>query len=83
MVVLFTCKNEEDPIENEGARVFTLLYIQFSDAAGQITQESVVGSCRNSNPFKLSYISSLPARMKMIELKMKKKIRSIMKALEC
>ena len=28
MVVLVTCKNEEDPIKNEGARVFTTLYIK-------------------------------------------------------
>ena len=27
MVVLVTCKNEEDPIENEGARVVTTLFI--------------------------------------------------------
>ena len=31
MVVLLTCKNKEDPIKNEGARVFTTLYIDFSD----------------------------------------------------
>ena len=36
-VVLVTCKNEEDPIKNEGARVFTTLYIDFSDAQGQVT----------------------------------------------
>ena len=30
MVVLVTCKNEEDAIKNEGARVFTTLYIFFS-----------------------------------------------------
>ena len=42
MVVLITCKNEEDPIKNEGARVFTTLYINFSDAHGQITLELVV-----------------------------------------
>ena len=29
MVFLVTCKNEEDPIENVGARVFTKLYINF------------------------------------------------------
>ena len=29
MVVLVTCKNEEDPINNVGARVFTTLYIFF------------------------------------------------------
>ena len=37
MVVLLTCKNKEDAIKNEGARVFTTLYIYFSDAQGQIT----------------------------------------------
>ena len=37
MVVLVTCKNEKDPIKNENARVFTTLYINFSDAQGQIT----------------------------------------------
>ena len=40
MVVLVTCKNEEDPIKNEGARVFTTFYFNFSDAQGQITLES-------------------------------------------
>ena len=34
-------KNEEDPIKNRGARVFTTLYINFSDAQGQITLELV------------------------------------------
>ena len=71
MVVLVTCKNEEDPIENVGARVFTTLYINFSDAQGQITLECVVVSDRNLRSSKLSCMSSLPARMKMIESKMK------------
>ena len=44
MVVLVTCKNEEDPIKNEGASVFTTLYSNFSDAQGQITLGSVVVS---------------------------------------
>ena len=66
MLVLVTCKNE-DQIKNEGARVFTALYINFSDAQGQITLESVVVSVQNSNSSKLSCMSSLPARMKMIE----------------
>ena len=29
MVVLVTCKNEEDPIKNEGARVLTSLLFDF------------------------------------------------------
>ena len=71
MVVLFTCKNKEDPIKNEGARVFTTLYINFSDAQGQITLESMVVSGRNWNSSKPQYISLLPTRMKMIHTKMK------------
>ena len=71
MVVLLTCKNEEDPIKTRGARLFTTLYINFSDAQGQITLELVVVSGRNLNSSKLSCMSSLPARMRMIESKMK------------
>ena len=71
MVVLVTCKNEEDPIENVGARVFTTLFINFSDAQGQITVELVVVSVRNLNSSKLSCMSSSPARMRMIISKMK------------
>ena len=67
MVVLVTCKNEEDPIKNEGASVLTTLYINFSDAQGQITLGLLVVSGRNWNSFKLSCMFSLPARMKMIE----------------
>ena len=47
MIVLVTCKYEEDPIKNEGARVFTTLYIYFSDPQGQITLKSVVVSSQN------------------------------------
>ena len=71
MDVLVTCKYEEDPIKNEGARVFTTLYVNFSDAQGQITMESVVISGRNLNSSKLSCMSLLPARMRMVESKMK------------
>ena len=71
MVVLLTCKNKEDPIKNEGARVFTTLYIDFSDTQGQITLESVVVSSRNWNSSKLSCMSLLPSEMKMIHTKMK------------
>ena len=71
MVVLVTCKNEEDPIKTRGTRVFTTLYSNFSDAQGQITPELVVVSGHNLNSFKLSCMSLLPARMRMIESKMK------------
>ena len=69
MDVLVTCKYEEDPIINEGARVDTTLYSNFSDAQGQITLVLVSVSGRNLNSSKLSCMSSLPARM--IDSKMK------------
>ena len=71
MNVLITCKYEIDPIKNEGARVLTTLYTFFSDAQGQITLVLVVVSGRNLNSSKLSCMSSLPARMRMIDSKMK------------
>ena len=71
MVVLLTCKNEDDPIKNRGARVFTTLYINFSDMQGQITLELVAVSGRNLNSSKLLSMASLPARMRMIDSKMK------------
>ena len=71
MDVLFTCKYEEDPIKNQGPRVDTTLYSNFSDAQGQITLVLVSVSGRNLNLSKLSCMSSLPARMRMIESKMK------------
>ena len=49
MGLLVASKNEEDPIDNEGARVVTTLVINFSDAQGQLTPKSVMESCRNSN----------------------------------
>ena len=67
--------NEEDPIKNEGARVLARLYIDFSDAQGQLTPKSVVEFCLNSNSSKLLWLSLLPARMK--------KIQSKIMALEC
>ena len=36
MVVLITCKNEEDPIKNKGAGVITTLFTDISDAQGQL-----------------------------------------------
>ena len=51
--------------------MFTTLYINFSDAQGQITLESVAVSGRNRNSSKLSCMSSLPTRMKLIHTKMK------------
>ena len=71
MDVPITCQYEENPIKNRGARVFTTLYINFSDAQGHITLELVVVSGRNLNSAKLSCMSSLLARMRMIDSKLK------------
>ena len=53
MDLLVACKNEEDQIKNEGARVATTLFINFSEAQGQLTQKSVMESCGNSKSSKL------------------------------
>ena len=45
MCLLVACKNEEDPIKNEGARVVTTLVINFKDAQGELTPKSVMESC--------------------------------------
>ena len=42
IVVLVNCKNEEDPIKNEGARVLTSLLFYFTDAQGQLPGNSEV-----------------------------------------
>ena len=49
----------------------TTLFINFSDAQGQLTPKSVMESCWNSNPFKLLWLVLLSARMKKINPKMK------------
>ena len=49
----------------------TTLYSNFSDTQGQITLVLVSVSGRNLNSSKLSCLSSLSARMRMIDLKMK------------
>ena len=51
--------------------MFTILYIDFSDAQEQIPLESVVVSGRNWTSSKLSCVSLLPTRMKLIHKKMK------------
>ena len=71
MGVLVACKNEEEPIKNEGARVVTTLFIEFSHAQRQLTPKSVMESSRNSKPSKLLWLTLLPARMKKNHWKMK------------
>ena len=57
MVVLVTCKNEEDPIKNKDARMLTTLYIYFSDAQVQLTMQSMVGFDLVSNSSILLWLS--------------------------
>ena len=71
MNFLVTCQYEEDPIKDRGARVFTTLYVNFSDAQGQIILDLVVVSGRNLNSSKLLCMSLLPAIMRMIDPKIK------------
>ena len=70
MGILVACKNEEDPIKNEGARVVTTLFINFSDAQGELTPKSVMESCLNSNLSELLWLVLLSARVKKIYPKM-------------
>ena len=71
MDLLVACKNEEDPIKNEGARVVTTLFINFSDAQWQLTPKSAMESCRNSNSSELLRLVLLSAKMKKIHPTMK------------
>ena len=54
-----------------GDRVVTTLFIDLSQAQGQLTLKSVMESCPNSNPSKLLWLTLLPAKMKKIHRKMK------------
>ena len=63
MVVLHTCKNEEDLNKNEGARVLTRLYMTFFRRSSATNSEVSGRILPNSN--------SLPARTKEIQSKMK------------
>ena len=49
MEVLVTCKNEEDPFKNEGAKVVSHCKSKqiFYDAQGKLTPQSKVGSTLN------------------------------------
>ena len=67
MVVLITCKNEEDPIKTEGARVLTTfsLYGDFFQTLKGRANSAVLGSIwPNFEPSEILMLPSLPARMK-------------------
>ena len=46
MVVLVTCKNKEETIQIEGARVVTTSFIDFSDAQWKLNLKAVTESCK-------------------------------------
>ena len=71
MDFLVVSKVEEDTFKLEGARVITTLFIDFSDAQGQLTPKSEMESCQNSNSSELLWLVLLFARLKKIHLKMK------------
>ena len=69
MVDLVTCKNEEDPLENkalEWSQHFSHYKSMriFPNAQRQLTHKSFVEYCPISNPSKILWLSSLPARIK-------------------
>ena len=65
MVVLIACKNEEDQNKNEGARVLSTLYIDFSDALTRAGNSIVSGLIWfNFELIQALCMSSFPARMK-------------------
>ena len=74
IVVLVTCKYEED-----SSKIKSLEWSQhfshyksmgiFPGIQGELTPHLEVWSCRISNPFKILWLSSLPARMSKIQSK--------------
>ena len=70
-MVVITCKTEEVLIKNEGASVHNITH-HFPNSQGQITPESVMVYDQNSNSPQRSCMPSLPARMKMIQSKIKR-----------
>ena len=71
IVVLVFSKNNEDQIKNEGARVVTTLFIDFSVAQGQLTPKYVMESCQNTNQSKILWLFSSAARLKKNQSKIK------------
>ena len=76
MYVLEICKNEDDPIINEGLECSQHFFHYksmeiFSDAQGQLTPQSMVRSGRISNSSEMLWMSLLPESIKKIRSKMK------------
>ena len=71
VVILVTCKNEEDQLKNKDARVATTQNIDFSNTQGQITPQSEIGSGQNSNSSEMFWMSLLLPRIQKIRIKLK------------
>ena len=76
-VVLVTCKNEEGSSKNEGSGVVTtflplLFNGNFLKHSGAANSSVLFGSCPISKSFEILWLSSLPARIKKNQSKMKK-----------
>ena len=74
MSVLVTSNFDDDSIKNKQASMEAPFphyksIGNFSDAQGQLTPQSVVRSCQNSNSFEVLCMSSLSASIKRIGLK--------------
>ena len=55
MNVLVSCKNEEDPNKNEGARVFTTLYINFCKYMREFFRRSRATNSAVHGPIRLNF----------------------------
>ena len=66
MAALLTCKNEENPIKNEGARVLTRFLFRHSRAANSVVSDGIMPkfkliqafmvvlvTCKNKDPIKI------------------------------
>ena len=71
VVILVTCKNEEDPLKQKDARVATTQNIDILNTQGQITPQSEVGSGQNSNSSEMLWMSLLLPRINNIRIKIK------------
>ena len=73
MLVLITCKFDGNPIKELGrSRIHNIISIwETIVAQGQVTQKQIVQSGPKSNPAKILHLSSLTARLKKIQSKMK------------
>ena len=64
-------QNEGDPTDLQQHFSHYKSMVYFPDAQWQLTPQSIVGSCRTSNSFKILWLSLFSAKMKKIQSNMK------------